>query len=379
MRARALTLVVVAVLSACGARAGTSFSGVVHAESVRIGSTAGGRVVQVAVSAGERVRAGEIIVRFDDRAQRADLHAAQGRLALARAQMAELEAGSRSTEIARAQAQAAQAAALYRSTAGAAAARLAAVRAQVRDAGAAVSQARAALALARQTLARTSSLVQTGDLSRQTLDNAQASYRAARAQYAMTLSRLAGARADARRVRATVPGGVRADEYGARAAQAQAAYVRAGARPERLAQGSAAVAIARADVARARVALDETVVRTPVDGVVESIDLHPGDLVAPGAAAATVNALRNPYVRIYVPQRFLAAFAVGTRVTVTSDALAGHAFHGFVEQRDDVAQFTPNNVQTAGERADLTFGVKIRILDPKHQIYGGTTVSVAPP
>jgi hypothetical protein len=34
-------------------------------------------------------------------------------------------------------------------------------------------------------------------------------------------------------------------------------------------------------------------------------------------------------------------------------------------------------VQTAEDRAELVFGVKIRVHDPNHRLYGGTTVAVS--
>ncbi|MDE2573017.1 MAG: HlyD family efflux transporter periplasmic adaptor subunit, partial [bacterium] len=117
----------------------------------------------------------------------------------------------------------------------------------------------------------------------------------------------------------------------------------------------------------------------PADGVLRNLDLRPGDIVEPGAAVAVVDEFLDPYVRIYVPQRALGSFVVGRGVEVRSDALAGRRFNGTIEEVDTNAQFTPRNVQTAEDRGDLVFGVKIRIHDPKRMIYGGTTVEVAAP
>ena len=76
-------------------------------------------------------------------------------------------------------------------------------------------------------------------------------------------------------------------------------------------------------------------------------------------------------------QRDLAALTSGTHVRVVSDA-GGATFQGTVEAFDRTAQFTPQNVETADQRADLVYGVKIRIHDPQHQLLSGTTVTVHP-
>jgi RND family efflux transporter MFP subunit len=149
---------------------------------------------------------------------------------------------------------------------------------------------------------------------------------------------------------------------------------------------SRAVPAARIAVEAAQAALDaaaaslaETQIRSPSSGVVESIDLQPGDILPPGATAAVIDTQKDPYVIIYVPQHGLGPFAVGQSLTVHSDALPGETFVGVVEERDRDAQFTPRNVQTADDRATLTFGVKIRIKDGAGRLYNGTTVTIAPP
>jgi membrane fusion protein YbhG len=121
------------------------------------------------------------------------------------------------------------------------------------------------------------------------------------------------------------------------------------------------------------------VVRAPAAGVVQALDLHAGDLVAPGSAVATIDEMGDPYVRIYVPQSALNRFSVGAKTSVRSDAGNGATFDGRIEAIDAQAQFTPQNVQTAADRAMLSFGVKVRVHDPEHRLHGGTTVEVAAP
>ena len=134
---------------------------------------------------------------------------------------------------------------------------------------------------------------------------------------------------------------------------------------------------ATASVAAAESRLAEMIVRAPTDGIVESLDLLPGDLVGPRAQVAVVREFRDPFVRIYVAQHDLAKVNLGDRVRVRSDALGAQVFDGTIEQIDQDAQFTPRDVQTTQDRADLTYGVKVRVHDPDRKLHGGTTVEVA--
>jgi HlyD family secretion protein len=84
-------------------------------------------------------------------------------------------------------------------------------------------------------------------------------------------------------------------------------------------------------------------------------------------------------VRIYVTQSDMQLVKVGATVRVRSDALSGREFDGRIETIDARAQFTPRDVQTAADRADLAFGVKVRIADRDRALRAGTTVDVALP
>jgi HlyD family secretion protein len=67
------------------------------------------------------------------------------------------------------------------------------------------------------------------------------------------------------------------------------------------------------------------------------------------------------WVRVYVPQPWLGQFHVGQKVRVKADPFPGKEFEGVVEQVNRVAEFTPRNVQTPGERLKQVFGVKVRL------------------
>lgn len=341
----------------------SGYSGTLQAESADVGSTVAGRVIAVLVTDGQIVSKGQVIVRFDDKDQRAALLQADGALSQAESALADLLAGPRAEDIAKAEAQAAQAQAAYEQ---------AAITGphQIDQAVQAVRQARAAATLASRDLARVRTLYSGGAVSAQERDAAVAADRQARAQLRAAQAQLAAARLG------SVPQGVQAAFQAYQAAEANAMLVAAGPRPDQIAQARAAVETARAGVQAAQARLTETVVRAPGAGVINSLNLRPGDLVAPGAAVATVDEFIDPYVRIYVAQSNLGTLQIGQTVTVRSDAFPGRTFGGKIEVIDQSAQFTPRDVQTAEDRANLVFGVKVRVHDPDRAMRGGETVEV---
>ncbi len=92
-------------------------------------------------------------------------------------------------------------------------------------------------------------------------------------------------------------------------------------------------------------------IRAPRDARVESLDLRPGDILAPNATAATLLEDDQLYVRIYVPETQLGHIHVGQEVPIAVDSFPGRAFKGVVEHINQVGEYSPRNLQTADERA----------------------------
>ena len=77
---------------------------VVPVEVARLSMAAGGVVAELLVAEGQRVQAGEMLVRLDDAQQQVSVAQAQAQLQSAQARLDELNAGARTQEIAAAQA-----------------------------------------------------------------------------------------------------------------------------------------------------------------------------------------------------------------------------------------------------------------------------------
>jgi HlyD family secretion protein len=359
--ARAAAAAGVVLLAIACSASRSVYSGTVQTESVAVGSESGGRVAMVAVAPGSIVHRGSVILRLDAAELSAEHAQAIAQTQAAAESLAALANGNVPSDIARARALSAQAEAQYRQT-------IVQSRPQTAAAQAAIGDAEAAARLARATLERTEPLAQTGDLSQQSLDQARAGDQGAQA-------RLAQARADySNLVRAQLPG--ERSGAGANAAAQRANYetVRNGSREELIAQARAQLAAAHAAEQLALARLRETVVIAPADGVVESFDLHPGDLLGPNQQAAILDTFADPFTYIYVSQRDLGALPQGKTIQVTSDA-DNTTYGARVEAHDRTAQFTPQNVETADQRADLVYGVKVRIHDPQHRLLAGTTIT----
>jgi len=301
-----------AVVPACnrGETAGPPrASGYVEATEVRVAPEVGGRVLEVAVSEGDRVVPGALIARLDTADTALAKRRAEAERDQAVAQLRLLQAGSRTEDIRQASAQA-------------------------QSAQADVHAAEAELQSADADLLRFEALLASNSGSRKQRDDA-----ATRRQVAV--SRLNAARD---RTRA-------ADEGVAR--------LRAGARPEELAAARARVAAIGAQIAALDKALGDAVLKAPVNGVVTAKLIDAGEMVAPRTPIVVVTDLDAAWANVYVDEPMIPLLKVGQKATLVTDA--GQRIDGTITFISPNAEFTPRNVQTAAERSKLVYRIKVSV------------------
>ncbi|MCA9773158.1 MAG: efflux RND transporter periplasmic adaptor subunit [Myxococcales bacterium] len=269
-------------------------SGFVEADEIRIGSRVGGRVTAVNVEEGQGTRAGDVLVVLDPFDLRERLESARAELAARRAERDEVVAGPRKQEIA-------------------------------------ASRARLKLAEAQRTLAqedqrRVTRLAQQDVASRQRRDEALAQLRVAESTVA--------------------------------AQREELALLEEGSRAEDVARAEALARAAEASVQALERQVDELTIVASVDGVIEALDLRPGDLVGAGVPVLSLLDTSRLWVRAYVPEGRL-GIALGQRVRLTVDAYPDRGFAGHISFIATEAEFTPGNVQTPEDRSKQVFRIKV--------------------
>jgi len=148
-----------------------------------------------------------------------------------------------------------------------------------------------------------------------------------------------------------------------------------GNRPEEIEAARAAVDEAVRHLEYLHRQRQETVVKAPAAGVVQSFDLRPGDLVAPNAPVATLLEPDQLWVRVYVPETRLGLVRVGQRADLTVDSFPKRTFPGKVVEISPRAQYTPRNIQTLDQRSDQVFGVKVNV-EPAPELKPGMAALV---
>ena len=119
----------------------------------------------------------------------------------------------------------------------------------------------------------------------------------------------------------------------------------------------------------------ELVISSPVDGVIEALDLQTGDLVPAGAPVLSVMDDRQMWVRAYVPQNRV-GMQVGQSLRVTVDSFPDETFPAEVVFISRQGEFTPSNVQTLQERSKQVFRIKVDLPKGITKLRPGMTADV---
>jgi HlyD family secretion protein len=289
--------------------------GNVDIRQVELAFNANGRVAQVLVHEGDRVRKGQLLATIDTERLASAVAEAKARVAAQREVVARLEAGSRPEEIrkARADAQAAR-----------------------------VDVKNAELQYQRQQELAAKHYVsqQSVDNSRFGLDAAQARLKAI--EETLRLAEL-GPRAE--------------DKRGAKAT---------------LAANEAALAIAQRDLA-------EGALMAPSDGVIENRILEPGDMASPAKPALTLALTDPLWVRTYVPEPDLGKLRLAGSAEITTDSYPDARYRGWIGFISPTAEFTPKSVETQEVRTTLVYQVRVFVCNPRNELRLGMPATVRIP
>ena len=141
-------------------------------------------------------------------------------------------------------------------------------------------------------------------------------------------------------------------------------------------QAQTALAQAQANLSLLDAQMKKLTIYAPMDGVVLTRNVDPGEFVQPGAAAITMANLNELTITVYVPEDRYGEIHLGQTVDVTVDSFPGETFTATVSFIADQAEFTPRNVQTVSGRSATVYAVKLKVSDQAGKLKLGMPADV---
>ena len=138
-----------------------------------------------------------------------------------------------------------------------------------------------------------------------------------------------------------------------------------------IATSNAQIDLAQAALAQAEIQLDYTRLKSPLDGVVISRNIEPGETVNPGREVITISDLSRVDLKIFVDETQIGKVKPGQKAEIKVDTFPDKVFEGFVSFISPEGEFTPKIIQTKKERVKLVYLVKISITNPARELKAG--------
>ncbi len=123
----------------------------------------------------------------------------------------------------------------------------------------------------------------------------------------------------------------------------------------------ASIDAAKATADRLRAEIKDAVLVSPIRARIETRLAEPGEVLAQGGRVFSLNDLSDVYMYVFLPEDVTGKVAVGSEARIVLDAAKQYPIRAFVSFVSPMAQFTPKSVETAEERHNLTFRVKLQI------------------
>lgn len=338
-------------------------SGFIESDEIRLGSRIGGRVHRIRVEEGDRVRNGQVLVELEPFQLLEQKAEAQAQVASKRAEFERLSSGFRVEEVAQAKAHYDQlAATVDKLVNGPRTEDIAAAQAQLE-----LSDAELKLATVKHK--RTETLLARQAATPADMDQATSELRVAQSTVRVRTEELT-----------KLEKGTRPEELAEARAQLEEANQawqlrKNGYRAQEVAGAKAAVTAAEASLRAIDRQIEELTIRSTVDGIVDAVELRPGDLVGANVAAISLIDESRLWVRAYIPENHL-NLQIGQKVSISTDSSPAVHFPGHISYVSRQGEFTPGNVQTPEERSKQVFRIKVMLDGGRDQLRPGMTADV---
>jgi HlyD family secretion protein len=149
-----------------------------------------------------------------------------------------------------------------------------------------------------------------------------------------------------------------------------------GPRAEEVSGAAAQLRATQAELALLQHQIGQAELKAPVDAVVRSRLLEPGDMATPQRPVFALALARPKWVRVFVSETNLGKVKPGLAARVFTDSHPDRPLQGRVGYISSVAEFTPKSVQTEELRTSLVYEVRVVVEDADNRLRLGQPATV---
>lgn len=109
----------------------------------------------------------------------------------------------------------------------------------------------------------------------------------------------------------------------------------------------------------------DTVITAPISGKVVTKIVQSGEVIGIGVPLVTIINMDDLFLKAFLPTEIAGKISLNDEALIYADALPGEYFDAYVNKISAKAEFTPKNVETKSQRANMVFEIKLKIKENK--------------
>lgn len=133
-----------------------------------------------------------------------------------------------------------------------------------------------------------------------------------------------------------------------------------------------------AQIKKIRETLDKYSIKSPISGQIIDKYINPGEIVGPGVPLGQIANEKKLHVYLYWPIDMMSQFKIGSQIELFVDGVE-ESFKGSISWVSPKAEFTPKIVQSAENRAQMAYQVRIELNNEEGKLKIGQPIEARLP
>jgi len=105
----------------------------------------------------------------------------------------------------------------------------------------------------------------------------------------------------------------------------------------------------------------DTIITAPISGKIATKIVQSGEVVGVGVPVVTIINMDDLFLKAFLPTETAGKVSLNDEARIYPDAFPKESFDAFVNKISEKAEFTPKNVETKSQRANMVFEIKLKI------------------
>lgn len=126
----------------------------------------------------------------------------------------------------------------------------------------------------------------------------------------------------------------------------------------------------------AKISLNDSVLKSPVDGIILTRNIEVGEMINSGTAAFSIMPHKKTRIKTFANEAALSKIKYNDKVYVNIETMPDKKFVGHIGFISSEAEFTPKNIETKELRTSLMYRVRVVIDENAPELKEGMPVTV---